>query len=152
MGSRLRLIEPDVVFAGAQRCNDRAFLFRPNHRADNKQLALGCDPDSLDPKNDKHPVPSIINIIGSSIGRALEKYPIELHSFETNINHQHNLFSASIDQLDNVPSFFRTANSSIAVHTNKAWRRTGKVFSSPLSLKLQRDLSNYKIVHSKIAT
>jgi len=140
------------LIAGAQRCNDRAFLFKPNHRADNKLLALGCDPDSFDLKNDKHPVPSIINIVGSSIGRALEKYPVELHSFETNINHQHFLFSSPPETLDNVPSFFRTANSSIAVHTNKAWRRTGKVFSSPLSLKLQRDLSNYKILHPKIAT
>jgi len=68
MGSRLRLIEPNIVFAGAQRCNDRAFLFKPNHRADNKLLALSCDPDSFDLKNNKHPVPSIMffeNVVGA---------------------------------------------------------------------------------------
>ncbi len=87
MGSRIRLFEPNIIYSAVSRTVDRAFLFAPNHRKDNPLLRLDSDPNALSPDNLIVPEPSVINIIGSSIGRALKENPINIHYFEGNINH-----------------------------------------------------------------
>jgi hypothetical protein len=79
--------------------------------------------------NDILPVPSTINIIGSSVARALAKHPIQLHWFESSINHLHKGFSLLPDQLDNASRFFQHTNSLIARQINKLYQREGHLFA-----------------------
>jgi hypothetical protein len=132
MGGRIRVWEPGVVYSGAQRCNDRTFLFKPNHRADNPLLHESCPPAALDPPNDIVPKPSTINIIGSSVARAHEMYPVDIAWWETNINHQHPGLRPTEDQLENIAPFLQAANSLIARQINKLYDREGHVFSGPI--------------------
>ena len=81
------MYEPGLTYNSVSRTVDRTFLFKPNHRKDNVLLAEGCPANALDPRNRIIPVPSIINIIGSSVGRALANNPIELNWFEGNVSH-----------------------------------------------------------------
>ena len=108
---------------------DRTFLFAPNHRADNPLLRCDCPPNALSLDNDLTPKPSIINIIGSSIGRAMERHPIDLHYYESNINHPHSAYSADADRLENIPKFFQHSNALIARGINWTWEREGAVFT-----------------------
>jgi hypothetical protein len=128
MGSRIRLFEPGVVYTTVCRTVDRNFLFVPNHRTDNRLLRFDSPPNALSPDNLVLPKPSIINIIGSSIGRALKEHPINIHWLEGNISHNHPGFSADKDNLENIPGFFRHANSLIARSVNQTWIREGPVF------------------------
>ena len=110
MGARIRWFEPDVVYTGVSRTVDRAFLFVPNHRMDNPMLRYDCEANALSPDNELIPKPSIINIIGSSVGRALKEHPINIHAFEGNINHIHTVYSAGKDNVENIPNFFPLDN------------------------------------------
>jgi hypothetical protein len=130
MSYRKRLWEPGIVYSAVIRTVDRQFLLKPNHRPDNPLLAMDCPPNALDPTNDIIPTPSSINIIGSSVGRALEKYPVQLHWFESNINHPHSGLSLAPDQLDNASRFNQMVNSGIARGVNKCWQREGQLWSS----------------------
>lgn len=125
------MFEPGVVYTAVSRTVDRTFLFSPNHRKDNRLLRQDCHPNALSPSNLLIPRPSIINIVGSSIGRALKKNPINVHGFEGNINHHHPVFSADQDNLGNIPGFFRHTNSLIARGVNETWEREGPVFAGP---------------------
>ncbi|MCP4198369.1 MAG: hypothetical protein GY762_14560, partial [Proteobacteria bacterium] len=125
MGARIRLFESGVVYNAVSRTVDRTFLFSPNHRRDNPLLRYDCSPNALNPGNLILPKPSIINIIGSSIGRALKKHPINIHWFEGSINHNHPGFSANEHNLDNIPKFFQHANSLTARGVNNTWKREG---------------------------
>ncbi len=129
LGARIRWLRPDVPYAMVSRTVDRAFLFAPNHLEDNPLLRLDCPTDALSLENETVPKPSIINIIGSSIGRALEQHPINIHCYEANINHPHAQFSASEEGLENVSKFFQHTNSLIARQVNQAWKREGAVFT-----------------------
>jgi hypothetical protein len=130
MGNRKRLWEPGIVYSGVIRTVDRQFLLKPNHHPENSLLAMDCPPNALDPANDIIPKPSTINIIGSSVGRALEKYPVQLHWCESNINHLHPGFSLTPDQLDHASRFNQMVHSGIARGVNKCWERQGHLWSS----------------------
>ncbi len=86
MGRRLRLWQPGKIYNVTSRCVDRQFLFRPNHSLGNPLLREDSDPDSLETWNRLVPKPSMINIVGASIGRALEKYPVPVYFAEAQIN------------------------------------------------------------------
>ncbi len=131
MGRRLRLWEPDKIYNVTSRCVDRIFAFKPNHHPKNILLRTDCSLDSLDLNNDLKPEPSAINIIGSSIGRALEKYPVPLYWFEGNISHNHNGLRPNADEPDNASKFMQCTNSLIARQVNKQWRRQGHLFTAP---------------------
>jgi hypothetical protein len=128
MPARIRWVKPYQVYESSIRTVDRTFLLKPNHHPNNPLLADTCPLNALAPSNDLVPVPSIFNIIGASVGRALEKYPIQIHCFEANISHIHEAFSVTEEQVDNVSRFFQTAHSLIARGVNKTWHREGRVF------------------------
>ena len=85
MTARIRWLKPNQVYESSVRTVDRQFLFKPNHHPKNPLLADTCPLSAMDHNNDLIPEPSIINIIGASVGRALEKYPIQIHCFEAKI-------------------------------------------------------------------
>ena len=130
MSGKIRWVIPHQVYESTIRTVDRNFLFKPNHHPDNPLLAESCPPEALDMNNDIIPSPSIINIIGAAIGRALEKHPIQIHCFEANMTHLHEEFSATDEQVDNVAAFFRDVHSLIARGINKTWDREGHVFGA----------------------
>ncbi len=130
MGSRIRMFEPEVVYNVSFGTVDRQFLFSPNHREDNPLLHRSCPANALDPANDIIPVPSTINIIGSSIGRALKANPVRLHSCESNSNHLHKGFSADTEHLENLVKFEQHANSLIARGMNKILEREGHLLGA----------------------
>jgi hypothetical protein len=129
MGCRIRRYEVGVVYSAAIRCNDREFLFRPNHNPDNPLLDAACPANALDPSNDITPIPSVINIIGASIGRALSRHPIRLNWFEVNVHHEHDGFTPGDDvERASVPHFFRDAHSLIAREINRLLDRENHVY------------------------
>jgi hypothetical protein len=130
MTNRIRWAVPERVYETTVRTVDRQFLFVPNHHPENRLLANTCPLNALDLDNDIIPEPSIINIIGSAVGRALEKYPIQIHGLEASINHIHEMLSALLEQLGNIDGFMRCAHSLIARGVNKTWDREGHVFGA----------------------
>ncbi len=123
MGSLIRWIQPNQVYELTMRTVDRQFLFAPNHHPKNPLIADTCPINALNMNNDIIPESSIINTVGSSIGRALKNYPVQLHSFELNINHPHEQFSVTEEQRPNLPGFLRSAHSLIARGVNRIWER-----------------------------
>jgi hypothetical protein len=130
MANRVRWVVPDRVYESTVRTVDRNFLFKPNHHPDNRLLANTSPLNALDMSNDIIPEPSIINIIGAAVGRALEKYPIRLHCFEANTSHLHEEYSVTEEQVDNLAGFLRSVHSLIARGVNKTWGREGHVFGA----------------------
>ncbi len=129
VGSRVRRFELGIVHSATARCNDRVFAFRPNHDPANPLLDATCAPNALDPSNDNQPVPSVINIIGASVGRALTRHEIPLHWFEGNIHHEHAGFAPNDDaQRAGVPHFFRDAHSLVARELNRLLDRENHVY------------------------
>ncbi len=139
MGKRLRLWQPGKVYNVTSRCVDRQFLLRPSHSLGNPLLREDADPDSLETWNKIVPKPSTINIVGASIGRALEKYPVPLYFAEAQINHLH--CGISLDGHDkdgnsrlvtpyDASMFLQCSNSLIARFVNKQCGREGHVFSA----------------------
>ena len=139
MGRRLRLWQPGKIYNVTSRCVDRQFLLKPNHMLGNPLLREDSDPDSLEPWNNLVPKPSMINIVGASIGRALEKYPVPLYFAEAQINHLHSSIGLnSPAQASNsklvtsydASMFLQCTNSLIARFVNKQCDREGPVFSA----------------------
>jgi hypothetical protein len=129
MGCRIRQFVPGVVYSVSVRCNDRQFLFKPNHDPASPLLDASCSPAALDPKNDLVPIPSVINIIGACLGRAQLRHPIRIHWFECNLHHLHIGFSVDDAAMrESVAPFFRTLLSGIARQVNKLWGRENHVF------------------------
>ncbi len=128
LGGRIRWYKPGALYVSTSATVDRSFLFAPNHREDNSLLRQDCSANALSLDNDLTPEPSIINIVGSSIGRALEANPINVHAYECNINHPHRVFSPIGDDVASIPKFFQHAASLIARGINKTWDREGSVF------------------------
>ena len=126
---RIRMLEPNVVYNVSTRAVDRCFLLSPNHHPDMPLLHRGCPREALDPSNDIMPVPSTINVVGSAVGRALQKAPINIHAFESNSNHIHQIISADEEHMANLVPFERNANSLIARGMNKILEREGAFFS-----------------------
>jgi hypothetical protein len=127
--ARIRRFEAGVVYSAVARCNDRQFLFRPNHNPDNPLLDASCPANALDPSNDVTPIPSVINLIGASVGRALAKHPIDLNWFEANVHHEHDGLGPADDaQRANLPCFFRDAHSLVARGINRLLDRENHVY------------------------
>ena len=131
MGRRLRLWETDKIYSCTERTIDRQFLFRPDHNPRNRLLRWDCPQNALDPDNDIIPKPSIINIIGSAIVRALKKHPVDIYWFEGNINHLHDSVGVIGGNLDNVSRFKQTCNSLIAKGLKDSIDREGHAFGAP---------------------
>jgi hypothetical protein len=144
------MIEPDYVYETSIRVVDRAFLFAPNHLKSHPLLSDLSPPSTLNPKNDAIPEPSIINVIGAAVGRALTQAPIAIHGFEANINHLHIIFSATENQLDNILPFFRTAFSLIARGVNRLRKREGPVFNGRMRIHpcLSKDTAEQKLLYA----
>ena len=70
------------------------------------------------------------NILGSCLGRALIKFPVRIHLFESNINHFHCLFSLAPEQVGNASLFLRYLHGQSAKQLNLHYKRTGRVWSS----------------------
>jgi hypothetical protein len=128
VSTKIRWIVPNRVYEMTIRTVDRCFLFVPNHKQRFPLLDASSPPRSLSPGNNLIPRPSIINIIGAAIGKALLDSPIRIHAFECNSNHIHIVFSVTSNQMDNVVPFFRQAFSTIARKVNLQWDREGHVF------------------------
>lgn len=132
--SRIRLIEPGVIYEVVHRTVDRTFSFAPDHDEDQPLLQRGCPAYALDPRSDLLPVPSTLNIIGAALARAQELAPVRLHAAEFNLTHPHTVISACDDQLTNIAEFYRIAMSLIARRLNY-WRgREGHLFGGALRL------------------
>jgi hypothetical protein len=130
MARKIRWLRPHLLYESTFRTVDRQFLFKPNHHPQNPLLEQSCPLESLDPNNDIIPKPSVINVIGSSIGRALQEYPIQIHWYESNINHLHVGFSFDRAQMGNAAAFHRDSKSVIARELNRTWGREGDFFAA----------------------
>jgi hypothetical protein len=153
VGSRIRRYEVGIVYSAAIRCNDRSFLFRPNHNPGNPLLDASCPANALDPANDITPIPSVINIIGASIGRALQKHQIRLNWFEVNVDHEHPGFTPSDDaQRADVPHFFRDVHSLIAREINRLLDREDHVYGERYRAEpcLDDESAEQKLVYAMI--
>jgi hypothetical protein len=134
VGAKPRWIVPGRVYEVTVRTVDRCFLFVPNHNKKQPLLDAASPAVSLDPKSDIIPKPSIIDIIGAAIGKALDNYCIRIHAFECNSNHIHIVFSITEWQFENVVPFFRQVLSTIARKVNLVWQREGTVFGGRLRM------------------
>ena len=103
MASRIRCWEPGVPLSCVRRTVDRQFLLRP---------------DEINR-----------NIIGASIGRAQQKFPVEIFCFEHNVNHLHPVIAPIEGQEDNVSRFFQNFGSNTARAINKRWQREGALWA-----------------------
>jgi hypothetical protein len=99
MARKIRRLQPHIVYESTFSTVDRQFLIKPNHHPHNALLEQSCSLEALDPKNDIVPKPSVINVIGASIGRALQEYRIQIQWYESNINHLHASFSFNRSQM-----------------------------------------------------
>jgi hypothetical protein len=113
MSGRIRWVVPNRLYESTMRTVDRQFLFKPNHHPENPLLANSSLLNALDMRNDIIPEPSIINIIGAAVGRAIERYPVRIHCFEASINHIHEKCSATEEQVGNLAGFMRCVHSLI---------------------------------------
>ncbi len=130
MGRRIRVFEPNIVYSVVIRCVDRQFLLRPDHNPRFPLLVDGCPVDAFDTRNDDLPDPSVINIVGAAAARAQELSPVQIHWLEANINHLQVGFSATEEQIENIPHFFRNLFSAVAVKLNKKWQREGHLWGA----------------------
>ena len=131
MARRIKFYQPGRVYSAVIRCVDQQFLMRPDHDPKHPLLQNGCPSNALDLANNLTPVPSLIDVIGVAVAAALEKYPINIHWVEANINHLTIGFSAHPQHLANIPDFFRTVNSYVAVKINVKLDRDGHVWAGP---------------------
>jgi hypothetical protein len=75
------------------------------------------------------PSPQVNSVIGSSLGRALAKHPVQLHSATTNINHMELVFSLGPGQTQNPSPFLRLFESLVAKELNRHYHREGHFWS-----------------------
>ena len=150
VGTNPRWIVPHRAYELSIRTVDRCFLFRPNHDKRYPLLDAASSPKSLDPGNDIIPLPSIINIFGAAIGRALGKHPIRIHAIECSTNHIHIVFSVSEEQMNNVVPFFRQFLSTVARKINRLWDREGPVFGGRARIHpcLDDESASQKVLYS----
>jgi hypothetical protein len=132
--SRIRLIEPGVVYSVVHNTVNRAFTFAPDHDPEQPLLQRGCPASSLDPYSDILPVPSKLNIIGAALARAQENAPVRLHAFEVNLSHVHSEISTLSGQLTNIAEFYRNAMSLIARRINFWNAREGHLFGGAMRM------------------
>jgi len=107
MANRPRWIKEDSVYSEVQRTVDRSFLFKPDEQ--------------------------IRQIIGSSAGRALAKFPVIIYWLEFNINHKQQgiaPISGAPEHIQNYSEFQKMFNSLVAKGINKYLGREGAVYST----------------------
>ena len=104
MGRRIRIWKPGALYHVTLQCIDRMFLLKPS--------------DELN------------RIVGASLGRALSRYPVMLHSATTNINHMELVFSLNNDELNNASPFLQLFECMVAKALNRRYGREGHFWSS----------------------
>jgi putative transposase len=104
MARRIRVWKQGSSYHATLECIDRMFLLKPS--------------------------PIVNNAIGSSLGRALAEYPIQLHSATTNINHMELVFSLGPKQTQNASRFLQLFESLAAKELNRHYGRRGHFWSS----------------------
>ena len=104
-----RLWVPGQVMHGVIRTVDQAFLLLPN--------------------------PDVKRIVGSCVGRALQRHPVQLHACMAHINHIHFLLSVTDETLDNGTYFFQYLNGLLSREINKYWGRSGHVWANRIRLE-----------------
>jgi len=75
------------------------------------------------------PSKEVNRIVGSSLGRALERHPVSLHSATTNINHMELNFSIDSEELQNASPFLQLFESLVAKELNRHYGREGHFWS-----------------------
>lgn len=103
MARRIRVWKQGALYHATFNCIDRMFLLKPS--------------------------PEVNNAVGASLGRALEKHPVHLHSATTNINHLELIFSLGIGQTQNASPLLRLFESLVAKELNRHYRREGHFWS-----------------------
>ena len=71
------------------------------------------------------PSDELNRIVGASLGRALSRYPVMLHSATSNINHMELVFSLNSEQLHNASPFLQLFQSLVAKELNRYHGREG---------------------------
>jgi hypothetical protein len=104
MARRPRRWKENSAYAEVKRTVDRQFLLKPT--------------------------PDIKNIIGASLGRALEKFPVKLYWAEGNVNHMQASRQPLPGKTDNCSKFDQMFYSLLSRGINKLWGRDGPVWSS----------------------
>jgi putative transposase len=105
MARTRRLWQPHIVYSATIRAVNRAFRLKPTRESR--------------------------EIIGASIGRALEKHPVNIHWFDSNINHVHFAFSLTLEQTPHASRFLQHVQSLIARGLNKLHKhQEGPLWSS----------------------
>lgn len=104
MARRIRIWKQGGCYHATLNCIDRMFLLKPS--------------------------PEVNNTVGSSLGRALARHPVQLHSATTNINHMELVFSLGPGQIQNASPFLRLLESLVAKELNRHYRREGHFWSS----------------------
>ena len=104
MGRRIRIWKPGASYHVTLQCIDRMFLLKPSDEVN--------------------------QIIGASLGRAVSRHPVRLHSAATNINHMELVFSLNGDQLNNASSFLQLFECLVAKALNRHYGREGHFWSS----------------------
>ncbi|MCP4604566.1 MAG: hypothetical protein GY847_29265 [Proteobacteria bacterium] len=99
MARRIRVWRENKMFHATYECVDRMFLLKPSGKVN--------------------------NIIGASLGRALNKHPVRLHSVTTNINHLEIVFSLGPYQQDNASRFLQCFAGLAARGLNRLCGREG---------------------------
>ncbi len=103
MGRRIRIWKEQGLYHATYNCIDRTFLLRPS--------------------------PEVNNAIGASLGRALRKHPVRLHSATTNINHLEINFSLEPDQVSHASPFLQYFAGLVARVLNRFYDREGPFWS-----------------------
>ncbi len=104
MARRPRRWREDAVYAEVKRTVDRQFLLKPT--------------------------PEVRNIIGACLGRALQKYPVQLHWAASNTTHFGVGRSALPGMLDNLSRFNQYFYGLLSRELNKLWGREGPMWST----------------------
>jgi len=121
MGRKIRIWKENSMYHVTYQCIDRMFLLRP------------CE--------------EVNNIIGSCLGRALVKCPVQLHSFATNINHLTFIFSLGKGQLNNASSFFQRFASMAARELNLFYGREGHFWAKRAKVEeIVSDIKSEKLL------
>ena len=102
-----RWVKANAAYCEVQRTVDRCFLFKPDE--------------------------TTRQIIGSSAGRALQKFPVKIYYLDFNIDHKQNgiaPFSDDREHIRNYAKFHQLFNSLLARGINKHLGREGALYSS----------------------
>ena len=104
MARRIRIWKEHAMYHATYNCIDRMFLLKPSKKVN--------------------------NIIGSCLARAIQRYPVRLHSCTTNINHLEIIYSLISGKLNNASSFLQYFAGLVARELNRLLGREGHLWST----------------------